>query len=164
MYLVLRHFNKRKNKAGFNVSGSVLPCRKDTSRGITRGRPCKCCDLLRECNTFCFEGSPEPFELRHHFTCDTKNVLYLVTCLKYGLDYIGKTEREVRERCTEYRLTIEKKQFSQGVHKHISECGGGFCMTPFFKLHNPSRDSQTILAYESLFIKRYKPKLNVLKL
>ena len=32
-------------------------------------------------------------------------------CLKCGLDYIGKTEREVRERCTEYRLAIEKKKF-----------------------------------------------------
>ena len=70
----------------------------------------------------------------------------------------------MRERCSEYRLAIEKKNFSQGVHKHISECGGGFCMTPFLKIHNTSRDSQNILAYESLFIKRYKPKLNVLKL
>ena len=112
--------------------GSVLPCRKDPNRGKTCGRPCKCCDSIRECNSFCFEGSSEPFELRYHFTCDTRNVLYLVTCLKCGFDYIGKTEREVRERCSEYRLAIEKKNFSQGVHKHISECGGGFCMTPFF--------------------------------
>ena len=144
--------------------GSVMPCRKDTSRGITRGRPCKCCDVLHECHSFLFEGSTEPFELRHHFTCDTRNVLYLVTCLKCGYDYIGKTEREVRQRCTEYRLAIENKKFTQGVHKHISECGEGFSMTPFLKIHNDSRDSQNILAYESLFIKRYRPKLNVLKL
>ena len=37
-------------------------------------------------------------------------------------------------------------------------------MTPFLKIHDGKRDSQTILAYESLFIKRYRPRLNVLKL
>ena len=105
-----------------------------------------------------------PFELRYHFTCDTKNVLYAITCLGCGHDYIGKTEREVRERCGEYRLAIENKKFTQGVHKHIADCGGKFCMTPFLKIHDGKRDSQTILAYESLFIKRYKPRLNVLKL
>ena len=90
--------------------------------------------------------------------------MYVVTCLECGLDYIGKTEREVRERCSEYRHAIEKKNFTQGVHKHIAECGGGFSFTPFLKIHNANRDSQSILAYKSLFIKRYKPKLNVLKL
>ena len=39
-----------------------------------------------------------------------------------------------------------------------------FVMTPFFKLHDKTSDSQMILSYESLFIKRYQPKLNVLKL
>ena len=119
------------NKTG--PIGSVMPCKKDPNRKKTRGRPCKCCDLLQECETFCFEGSPTPFQLRYNFTCDTRNVLYLVTCLKWGWDYIGNTEREVRERCGEYRLAIENGKFNQGVHKHIYECGGGFVMTPFLK-------------------------------
>ena len=157
-------FRPRFESNKTSPTGSVMPCKKDLNRKKTRGRPCKCCDLLRECETFCFEGSQTPFELRCNFTCDTRNVLYLVTCLKCGLDYVGKTEREVRERCGEYRLAIENKKFTQGVHKHIYECGGGFVMTTFLKIHDSSRDSQTILSYESLFIKRYKPKLNVLKL
>ena len=144
--------------------GSVKPCKKDPKRAKTRGPPCKCCDSIRECESFTFEGSDTPFELRYHFTCDTRNVLYLVTCLKCGLDYIGKTERQVRDRCGEYRRAIENKNFTQGVHKHISDCGGNFSMTPFLKIFDGSRDSQTILSYESHFIKRYRPKLNVLKL
>ena len=99
-------FRPRFETNSHHSCGSVLPCRKDASRGKTRGRPCKCCDAIRECNSFCFEGSSEPFELRFHFTCDTKNVLYLVTCLGCGLDYIGKTEREVRERCSKILLKV----------------------------------------------------------
>ena len=145
--------------------GSVMPCKKDLNRVRVRGRPCKCCDLLQECESFTFEGAPQPFEIRHHFTCDTRNVIYALTCAGCGANYIGKTEREVRERCGEYRLAIGNKKFTQGVHRHIAECGNGnFVMTPFFKLHDNSNDSQLILSYESLFIKRYQPKLNVLKL
>ena len=105
------------------------------------------------------------FEIRHNFTCDTRNVVYALTCQGCGDNYIGKTEREVRDRCGEYRTAIGNKKFTQGVHEHISNCGNGsFTITPFFKIHDSSRDSQTILSYETLFIQRYKPKLNVLKL
>ena len=145
--------------------GSVKPCRNDKTRGKLRGRPCKCCDSLRECTTFVFKRATEPFQLRYHFTCDSRNVIYALTCQGCGENYIGKTEREVRDRCGDYRNAIENRRFSQGVHKHLAECGGGtVVMTPFFKVHDSHRDSQTILSYETLFIKRYQPRLNVLKL
>ena len=154
-------FDTRTDRA----KGSVLPCKKDPNRGITRGRPCKCCDYLQECTSITFKGATTPFEIRHNFTCDTRNVIYAVTCSGCGDNYIGKTEREVRERCGEYRIAIENKKFTQGVHEHVSTCGNGnFIFTPFFKIHDNSRDSQTILSYETLFIKRYQPRLNVLKL
>ena len=51
------------------------------------------------------------------------------------------------------------------MHEHVSKCGNGnFVFTPFFIIHENSRDSQTILSYETLFIKRYQPRLKVLKL
>ena len=147
------------------TKGNVLACRNDPNRNKLRGRPCKCCDYLQECTHLTFKGTDEPFEIRYNFTCDTRNVIYALTCSGCGENYIGKTEREVRDRCGEYRLAIERKKSTQGVHEHISKCSNGkFVMTPFFKLHDSNRDSQMILSYESLFIKRYKPQLNVLKL
>ena len=91
-------FDTRTDRA----KGSVLPCKKDPNRGITRGRPCKCCDYLQECTSITFKGATTPFEIRYNFTCDTRNVIYAVTCSGCGDNYIGKTEREVRERCGEY--------------------------------------------------------------
>ena len=125
-------FRPRFESSDQRKTGGILPCKKDPNRKRTQGRPCKCCDLLQECTSFNFKGTAEPFELRYQFTCDTKNVVYLLTCQGCGSNYIGKTEREVRERCGEHRLAIEKKQFTQGVHKHIHDCGKGFLMTPFF--------------------------------
>ena len=79
-------------------------------------------------------------------------------------NYIGQTERTVRERCGDYRRAINTQNFSQGVHEHIHNCGKGqFKMTPFFKIKG-SNDHSTILSYEDLFIKRYQPELNNSKL
>ena len=97
--------------------------------------------------------------------CDTRNLLYAITCPGCGDNYIGKTERELRQRCGEYRSAIQNKNFTQGVHEHLLECGKGqFVITPFLKIHDSNRDSQTILSYETRFIQKYKPRLNVLKL
>ena len=158
-------FKSRFDTNDQNSKGSVLPCKEDKNRRQTRGRPCKCCDSIQECTSFLFKNSTEPFELRYHFTCDTRNVLYALTCQGCGENYIGKTERELRERCGEYRTAIQSKKFTQGVHEHIATCGDGqLVITPFLKIHDSSRDSQTILSYETRFIQRYKPRLNVLKL
>ena len=104
----------------------------------------------------------EPFELEFHFTCDTENVIYALTCQGCGENYIGKTEREVRRRCGEHRHNVEKvlgnETPCQHVHEHLATCGEGeFVMTPFFKVS----DDDNIFAQEKAFIQHYKPRLNV---
>ena len=144
--------------------GSVRPCRQVKEK--RKGQPCKSCDTINECTSFHFHGSNEPFEIRWHFTCDTMNVLYALTCPTCGLNYIGQTERSVRDRNGDYRRAIsDKKYHTQGVHEHLATCGKGtFTMTPFFKITNTNRGHQTILQYELYFIQKYKPALNESKL
>ena len=146
--------------------GSVIPCKKIAGRKPTRGQPCKCCEVINECQTFRFFGADHDFQLRSHFTCETMNVIYALTCSGCGQNYIGQTERAVRDRCGDYRRAVsDPKYFTQGVHRHIAQCGQGkFSMTPFFKLRSTDRGHNLILSYESLFIKRYQPSLNESKL
>ena len=85
-------------------------------------RSCKCCDLLSFGNVTPFVLKVAQSLLNSVITSPViRKTSSIYTCLKCGLDYIGKTEREVRERCSEYRLPIEKKIFFQGVHKHMNE-------------------------------------------
>ena len=159
-------FQPRFETTPQNSRGNVTPCRKVPGRKPTRGQPCRCCDVLNECTSFKFFGSSDEFELRFHFTCDTMNVVYALTCSGCGHNYIGQTERAVRDRCGDYRRAVSDPKFhTQGVHKHIAQCGNGnFIMTPFFKLKSTSHGHNLILTYESHFIKRYKPSLNESKL
>ena len=147
-----------------STPGSITACSKVKRKA--RGQPCRCCETINECTSFTFHGSSEPFELRWHFTCDTMNILYALTCPTCGLNYIGQTERSVRERNGDYRRAISDKKFhTQGVHKHLATCGNGhFLMTPFFKIKSASRGHQSILQYETYFIQKYKPALNESKL
>ena len=144
--------------------GSVTACCKIKRKA--RGQPCKCCDNINECSSFLFHGSNEPFELRWHFNCDTMNILYALTCQTCGLNYIGQTERSVRERNGDYRRAIsDKKYHTQGVHEHLANCGKGhYLITPFFKIKSTNRGHQTILQYETYFIQKFKPALNESKL
>ena len=158
-------FRPRFQQNDQQSKGSVKPCRDDPNRKVGPGQPCRCCDLLQPCSDLTFQGSTEPFEIRSHFTCDTSNLIYALTCGGCGSNYIGQTERTVRERCGDYRRAINAQNFTQGVHEHLFNCANGdFKMTPFFKIKGQQRDHSTILAYEDLFIKKYKPKLNNSKL
>ena len=146
--------------------GSITPCRDDPNRKRGPGRPCQCCDLMNQCTSFQFFGSTETFELRHHFTCDTMNVLYALTCPTCHHNYIGQTERAVRDRCGDYRRAISDPKFhTQGVHQHLATCGKGkFLMTPFLKIRTDNRGHTMILSQEEFFIKKFQPSLNRSKL
>ena len=159
-------FKPRFDTTQSATHGSVICCRDDLSRKKTCGRPCGCCDYLNQCTSFRFFGSNEDFELRYHFTCDTMNVLYVLTCPTCSHNYIGQTERSVRDRCGDYRRAIsDPKYHTQGVHEHLASCGKGtFSITPFLKIKTSNRGHTHILSQEGFFIKKFKPSLNESKL
>ena len=142
----------------------IRPC---TSASDPRrpGRKCDCCDLLEVCQEFKFNNCDVPFEIRSVFTCETRSCLYALTCDGCGDNYIGKTDRTVRQRIGEHRRAIESGQFKLGVHKHIAECGGGvFSVAPFYKIKSLERGPTLTLAWEDFYIGKMKPRLNSLKL
>ena len=159
-------FTPRFDMTQSTSKGSVIRCRDDPNRKKTCGRPCGCCDYLNQCTSFKFFGSNEEFELRYHFTCDTMNVLYVLTCPTCLHNYIGQTERTVRDRCGDYRRAIsDPKYYTQGVHRHLATCGKGqFSITPFLKIKTSDRGHTMILSQEGFFIKKFQPSLNESKL
>ena len=159
-------FNPRFDASPSPTQGSITPCRDDPNRKKTSGRPCGCCDFLNVCSSFRFYGSNVDFHLRHHFTCDTMNVLYVLTCPTCHHNYIGQTERAVRDRCGDHRRAIsDPRYFTQGVHLHLASCGKGhFTMTPFLKVKSDNRGHSMILSQEGYFIKKFQPSLNETKL
>ena len=48
--------------------------------------------------------------LQHSMTCQTTNCLYLLTCCKDGLQYVGETRRRIAKRFSEHRDSIHQER------------------------------------------------------
>ena len=56
-------------------------------------------------------------------TCETHNVVYCISCKKCNVQYIGKTEREVKLRIAEHRGTINNEKLDKSVGVHFNKSG-----------------------------------------
>ena len=56
-------------------------------------------------------------------TCETSNVVYCISCKKCNIQYIGKTERELKERIGEHRGSINNDHIDKSVSNHFNSAG-----------------------------------------
>lgn len=85
--------------------------------------------------------SSSTFGSVHHvtgsMTCRTKNIIYLITCIKCNIQYVGETGRCLSERLTDHRSNIKnKKNTPIAIHFNTTE-------------HSVSRDLK-IIAIEKI--------------
>ena len=52
----------------------------------------------------------------HTLTCQTKGVIYLITCLKCHKQYVGQSGRLAKDRCYDHLRYIRSKTESTGTH------------------------------------------------
>lgn len=79
-----------------------------------RTEPCRHprCTTCRHLNCEkCFKSTKtgKTYPLRHHFTCTSKNVIYLITCTKCKKQYVGMTTQQVNTRLNHHRSNIFNK-------------------------------------------------------
>ena len=97
--------------------------------------------------------------------CDSRNLIYLVTCPTCKEQYISETEigdSKLRDRVRMYiKNTRQPEHEKRKVEKHLRTCGKeNFIISPFLQLC--SNDTDLRREYEDYFIKKYKTKLNSL--
>ena len=83
-----------------------------------------------------------------------------MTCLKCNAQYIGETGNELKTRMTVHRQQIRDANLRVlKVSKHMFDCGKGFTVFPFYKLH-PNVSTVDRRNKEQYFIGLFKPTLN----
>ena len=95
-------------------------------------------------------------------TCETKDVIYLITCNGCWKQYIGETQ-SLRERVTLHNEQIKHPQYQHlYVSKHNSRCayarGIKYKICPIFKLNGQNRTFRQVK--EQYFIQTYTPEPN----
>ena len=90
------------------------------------GKRCDLCkNFLLQTSKFESSVTGRQYPIRQKLTCSSKNVIYLATCNKCNLQYVGptSTEFEVRFRNHKSSMLNNRKTYALAVHYNSSEHG-----------------------------------------
>ncbi len=97
-----------------------LPKNKNTKRtlaGLKRCyKPCDSCPYVLNSKEFYSTQTNEKFLITGSFNCNTEGIIYLITCTKCNLQYVGQTGRKLVDRTKEHLYFIKKKKEATGTH------------------------------------------------
>jgi len=86
-------------------------------------RRCSQCANIRESTNFSSSNTKEMFSLRYNTDCISTDVIYLITCKKCNMQYVGQTLQQVSKRMNNHRFHIKNcmdPQFSSNVSIHFN--------------------------------------------
>ena len=71
------------------------------------GKECKVCSYIDQSNEIKSNVTSECIRYKSDFSCTTVGVIYLITCTKCRIQYIGQTSRKFNTRMKEHILSIK---------------------------------------------------------
>lgn len=87
---------------------------------VTRCNSTKCtlCTIhIKETSTITSTTNKITFKINNNLNCNSKNIIYIITCAICGLQYVGETSRSARDRLTDHRSAIKThKETPIGLH------------------------------------------------
>ena len=66
--------------------------------------------------TFSSTNTRECYRLKGEFNCRTNGVIYLITCEKCKIQYVGQSGRSFHDRIREHMYSIVKTENAIGIH------------------------------------------------
>ena len=121
---------------------------------------CGTCPFLKEGQTCNFHG--KEFTINADMSCDSKNLIYVITCSGCRQIYIGETGTTLRARIRVHKQHIKEPAYRKiKLSEHLAVCGNGhFNVFPFYKLFTDNLVERR--EKEKYFIHSFKPTLNSL--
>lgn len=125
------------------------------------GPRCLCCENIIECSTVYGNTNDVAFRLRHDLTCDSQNIIYVITCKECSIQYIGQTGQQLRDRTNNHRADIVNcRDTVIGIHFNSNPCMlEDFKITPIFQCPDYNNEEETTkkrLEIEQYFIDTFK--------
>lgn len=108
-------------------------------KGMKKCLKCVNCSYVKEGKIVKAFASKVAVSINAVVTCETSNVVYCISCKKCKIQYIGKTEREIKERISEHRGSINNDHIDKSVSLHFNSRGhklSDFSFTVLEKVFN----------------------------
>lgn len=118
-------FRRPKNLYDYLISSDFKVYKDfDYSTDKCNKKRCTHCARINSSSTFTSTVTGETFSLRHNTNCQSKNVIYLISCKKCHKQYVGQTKQPVSKRMNSHKFDItnfKDPTFSTLVATHFNE-------------------------------------------
>ena len=133
-HLPILHVSERLRKAFWYPPLIASRCPKNLKDLLVRatltsnpcGAPrCKTCPILRVTDEFSSHTTGQFFKVKFRTSCKSSNIVYLITCRRCGLQYVGETSQPLHARINGHRFDITHRRtdvspvadhFNSGAH------------------------------------------------
>ena len=116
-------FRQPKNLRDLLVRSALTTPAPSTNTGNNKcnNKWCKCCQEMVTSNTFESQITGRKYHIRSNITCKTTKNVYLISCKKCGLQYVGETENVLHVRMNGHRSDIRTRKTEKPVAAHFCQ-------------------------------------------
>ena len=109
------------------------------------GNKCQSCNIITDCTTFKSTTYNKIFNIKADCNCSTNDIIYLITCKRCSLQYVGESGQNLRDRMNNHKSTIRtNKRTPIAIHFN----------SPHHNINHLSVTPIEILTTNSIFIRR----------
>ena len=119
----LRNRKRQKNLKQVLIRAKVPPVCKRPKRkipGMKKCNNCVYCHYIMTGQHVKFTASNYHHIITTNITCQTSNVIYLITCLKCLMQYVGETDRRLKDRFLEHQGYVRNQKLDKATGQHFN--------------------------------------------
>ena len=103
-------FRSVRNLRSHLVRSKLYPQERTVGSFKCNNPRCLTCKNVQECDTFTSHVTKEAFKINHRFNCNSKCLVYLLSCKVCGKQYVGSTTDKFRFRWNNYKNCQRKAE------------------------------------------------------
>ena len=103
-------FRSVRNLRSHLVRSKLYPEERAIGSAKCNSPRCLTCNDVKECDTFTSHVTKETFKINHRFDCNSKCLIYLLSCKVCGKQYVGSTTDRFRFRWNNYKNCQRKAE------------------------------------------------------
>ena len=88
--------------------------------GMYKCNNCPVCPYIKTDKMIKAHGSDCKVELTKRYTCQSKNLVYVISCSKCGVQYVGETEKSLQKRFSQHLGYVRNDHLNKATGQHFN--------------------------------------------
>ena len=123
-------FRSARKLSSYLVRAKLHPTKKTVRSYKCGGKRCEVCINVNETSTFTSSATGQTYIINQKFDCNERSLVYLLTCNKCKMEYVGQTIDQFRSRWNHFKSDSRKHgQGATCMQQHLFNhfCTSGYC-------------------------------------